>query len=1021
MLADPSGSRAVLIGCAEYTDPELDDLPAVRNNLTDLAGILQDGELWGLPPEHCTVLADPRTVDEVLDAVHEAASAATEMLLVYYAGHGVPDVRGDLFLALGTGSLNRLHRAIRFDDIRREILGNLQCRSKVVILDCCYAGSAMTGEMSGGDAVADRTRIDGTYLLTASSELSVAHAPVGERHTAFTGELVAALGGGLPEGPDLIDLDTLYWHLRQEMEAKTKPIPQQRSRIDGRSLALVRNRRGRRTAAPAVDDRAWLRQYLAMPPGPLAAALGELGPETAGTVLGEAGRAWPGEELASLAGALRSAGVTAAVPRLLAAAAARTVDEVVGLHRVLAQIGSATDVRTLLELVAERPADVVVAICAQLESAADQAALLDAAAGRHTESAEFVALLAALEAAGHGDQAPRLLNRVVVAGLPAREVAALIAGTARAGLKDATVVVLNLAADRLDPAAVPEAAAALRTAGAPDLAVDLFAEAAIGAGVAEVLWYVRELRAVGRPLGALRLLDAAGAHRSAAELAELLTGLGDDEAGTQRLLQAVLEPGSEWPRSLRPADLDPAALRPLIATLARRPDTELIAVLVRLAAADAWPAIGLVLHELARADAARAAAVLAGLRAGVDDWRAFVFDPPPATAEQLAEALQRLRVPAERPWQEAVTLWKERGDPAGAARQLRLLTRRTRPDLAAAASVVLGVLLRDEAQDHRKSWQLLYDSLAKASEPVRAVAYLHLAIADEVAGRTDQARANFGRAANAADPVCAATALLHLAWSYADDEDDGAAWRTFEAGLARNAEPVTVWLQLGFGCVLRRSARPRQAAALWAKASTSADPLAAGYGLLLRAELSRDERDLDKAYRLEERLLRLDGAEELWPVALERAYGVGTGPDDRVEAMTRWLTWLVRTGGRHVTFHNPGDVSARVVIRRDAHGLEVCAPVPSRRGIRRRPDSRSEVLHAHGFADIDDVPADQPNGITEWLAVRPGDDPARVARLCETVFSLAFGQRPEFDLKVGWDSAIPLEPLPRPAVPDLLP
>jgi hypothetical protein len=106
---DPYRSRAVLIGISGYTT--LDDLPAVRNNLTGLVELLTDPGWGRLPVEHCVVLdgqADATAVGEVLVA---ASAAAEDMLLVHFAGHGVPGLRrGDLFLAPANTSPEHLTR-----------------------------------------------------------------------------------------------------------------------------------------------------------------------------------------------------------------------------------------------------------------------------------------------------------------------------------------------------------------------------------------------------------------------------------------------------------------------------------------------------------------------------------------------------------------------------------------------------------------------------------------------------------------------------------------------------------------------------------------------------------------------------------------------------------------------------------------------------------------------------------------------------------------------------------------------
>ncbi|GGM66654.1 hypothetical protein GCM10011608_59960 [Micromonospora sonchi] len=243
-LSDPSGSRAVLIGVSDYR--HLDPLPAVDNNLSSLLTLLKDPELWGLADEHCTVLSNPYVVDDVLEAVHLAATEASEALVVYFAGHGLLDDRSDLYLALRDSDDRRLHRAVRYDDVRREMVSTARrCRAKIMILDCCYSGRAMLGGMGAPVDVADQARIDGTYLMTASAETKIALAPPGERYTAFSGALIDTLTEGLADGPGVLGMETLYWHIRSELEAKRYPVPQQRARNDGKDIAIARNRWGR--------------------------------------------------------------------------------------------------------------------------------------------------------------------------------------------------------------------------------------------------------------------------------------------------------------------------------------------------------------------------------------------------------------------------------------------------------------------------------------------------------------------------------------------------------------------------------------------------------------------------------------------------------------------------------------------------------------------------------------------------------------------------------------------------------
>jgi hypothetical protein len=248
-LPDPARSRALIVGFHAYDT--LDDLPAVTNNVLKLQEILTSSHSWGLPAEHCVVLPSPSAPDaptvsrdDVLDALHTVASAAEDALLVYFAGHGLLSENGELHLAVPRSDHRRLYRAVHYERIRHELVANCRARSRLVILDCCYSGTALTGYMGAGDTVANRARVEGTYIMTSTAKTAPALAPPGETYTAFTGELLAALEKGVPGASDPLSTDEVFQHVRRRLEhAKPRrPVPQQRARNDGHAIALARNR-----------------------------------------------------------------------------------------------------------------------------------------------------------------------------------------------------------------------------------------------------------------------------------------------------------------------------------------------------------------------------------------------------------------------------------------------------------------------------------------------------------------------------------------------------------------------------------------------------------------------------------------------------------------------------------------------------------------------------------------------------------------------------------------------------------
>ncbi|MFJ1877713.1 caspase family protein [Streptomyces chartreusis] len=253
-LPDPLSSRAVLIGVGDYE--VLEPLPAVRNNLAQLAELLKDTTVWGLPADHCAVLYNPQTSHEVLDVVHEAAALARDAFVVYFAGHGLISAQADLHLALPGSDPGRLYRAVDYGLLRHELVDTCSASSRVAILDCCYSGRALQGHMGAVPDLADQARAEGTYLMTASAETKLAWAPEGERYTAFTGELVKVLAEGIPGAGALLTMDTLFWQVRRELSAKQRPLPQQRARNAGHGIVLAHNRAvHRKDPANEGDDR----------------------------------------------------------------------------------------------------------------------------------------------------------------------------------------------------------------------------------------------------------------------------------------------------------------------------------------------------------------------------------------------------------------------------------------------------------------------------------------------------------------------------------------------------------------------------------------------------------------------------------------------------------------------------------------------------------------------------------------------------------------------------------------------
>jgi hypothetical protein len=449
----------VLVGVSEYTT--LERLPSVANNVATLRGGLTAADLWGLPDEHCVTLLNPTSPVQVLEAVHTAAEAATDVLLFYFAGHGLLDDRSDLHLALPGSDNDRLYRAVRYDDVRREVIGATRAFGKVVILDCCFSGRAMQGGMSGSVDLADHARVEGTYLMTATAETKLALAPPGEEYTAFTGALIDTMLHGVPDGPDPLDMETLFYHVRADLQARHLPVPQQRTRNDGKAIALVRNRRASgRGAARELAVRA---RELPQPPAGF-----------------EALRRWPPNELATRVDELRLNGDDDIADQLLAASAALRADqEVAAIIDLLCWRERFTDLWKVLTAAASRPPVEVLRIIDALRDTdlpSEASQLLRVAGAAATEDVAGLARL--LRTRGRDEDLVVLLDTALDTAQEQSSLIGLVSALWMAGLRKEVDGLVNRAMSKLSGRAAVDLADELRAVGREETAFGLYVAAA---------------------------------------------------------------------------------------------------------------------------------------------------------------------------------------------------------------------------------------------------------------------------------------------------------------------------------------------------------------------------------------------------------------------------------------------------------------------------------------------------------------------------------------------------------------
>jgi hypothetical protein len=248
---DPEKSRVILVGTSKYADERLPDLPAVARTIADLRAVLTHPDYRLVSPDHCTELVDEGDIRELGRRLTAAARQAEDLLLVFFAGHGLVGARRhDLYLGLPDSEWTGPEfNSLEYDKLRSAVLES-RASTKIIILDCCFSGRVVTDTMA--DPV---TEVDGTYVLASAQRDQAALIIRGEEHTAFAGRLLRLLSEGIPGGPELLTIDDLYRELSRQMKAEGLSEPVKRGIRHADLLPISLNRAFAAAAQPVLRER----------------------------------------------------------------------------------------------------------------------------------------------------------------------------------------------------------------------------------------------------------------------------------------------------------------------------------------------------------------------------------------------------------------------------------------------------------------------------------------------------------------------------------------------------------------------------------------------------------------------------------------------------------------------------------------------------------------------------------------------------------------------------------------------
>ena len=234
--------RALLIGNWHYPeDPaNLPDLKGPLNDVSRLAELIADPGTGLFAPADIMALTE-RASHEITAELEQFFGDATrtDVLLVYYSGHGLTADDGSLLLCGRNARTDRrLASTVSAETINR-MMRSCAAAAIVIVLDCCHAGAFKSGEFAADLAG------KGRFVLAASRTRD--RAPDAEHATGlsrFTGHLLRGLRGeARPVGSDHITLSDVYRYVHRRMSEEGPVLPQRRFDGEG-DIPLARTTTG---------------------------------------------------------------------------------------------------------------------------------------------------------------------------------------------------------------------------------------------------------------------------------------------------------------------------------------------------------------------------------------------------------------------------------------------------------------------------------------------------------------------------------------------------------------------------------------------------------------------------------------------------------------------------------------------------------------------------------------------------------------------------------------------------------
>jgi len=220
---------AVLIASSQFDDKRLQNLRCPENDVDGLSKILISQKLGGFSE---VLLSKNEPHYQVMGEINRVINKAekNDLVLIYYSGHGKLNLTGNLHLATANTDVDILDTtSIPIDSLKNLVVNISRTNRTIIILDCCYSGTAGQAFARGGvdDQLQSLSRGRGTYILTASTGSQTALEKESDSNGVFTKHLIEGLQSRKATDEEgNVTMSSLYSYLREKIseEAGQEPM-----------------------------------------------------------------------------------------------------------------------------------------------------------------------------------------------------------------------------------------------------------------------------------------------------------------------------------------------------------------------------------------------------------------------------------------------------------------------------------------------------------------------------------------------------------------------------------------------------------------------------------------------------------------------------------------------------------------------------------------------------------------------------------------------------------------------------